>query len=517
MLAALFVCSLTACGGDPCGLELPYDGIDQDCDGSDLTDVDGDGVDGIQAGGADCDDGNAQINPGMVDVPYDGIDQDCSGADLIDADGDGYNYAGEPINGDDCDDDDEAINPAAQDTVGDGIDQNCDGVDGVDLDGDGFAGLPSGGDDCNDFIQEGGAGIYPGATEIWYDGVDQDCAGDCDFDKDGDGFLLQNYTPVDNGPCDDEPKYAKIAFTSDCDDEDDAATDNFLFATTPPTGDANVYGAAPVLAQLVRPETGATLVVTDDFGKTVPGVTRFEGNDLTFYPDASLEPFVTHDAAVTWSCGTVVWAFTVGAFGPPANVSDVDDTTYDMSLDSGFVRRPIGLGAAIEAAFDRHWLLWAKSASASSITLVQATAEATGKAQDECLVTAAWAPTSFTANPEVSTGAVDVTLPIITGPVPVYDATLDGLFSPAGDLFGKATLQGEIDTRDFIDALAPGGADDTLCVQEAKYGGACSACSDGTGTFCLELIIDDLAASAASITTVERSPGDIGGDATCDP
>jgi hypothetical protein len=40
-------------------------------------DVDGDGVQRP----LDCDDNNAAIKPGAVDVPGDGVDQDCSGAD----------------------------------------------------------------------------------------------------------------------------------------------------------------------------------------------------------------------------------------------------------------------------------------------------------------------------------------------------------------------------------------------------------------------------------------------------
>ena len=34
------------------------------------------------AGPADCNDANPNINPNALDIPYDGIDQDCSGADL---------------------------------------------------------------------------------------------------------------------------------------------------------------------------------------------------------------------------------------------------------------------------------------------------------------------------------------------------------------------------------------------------------------------------------------------------
>ena len=48
--------------------------------------------------GTDCDDGNSLIHPGAVEIPDDGIDQDCDGSDLTDFDGDGY------YNDVDCDD-----------------------------------------------------------------------------------------------------------------------------------------------------------------------------------------------------------------------------------------------------------------------------------------------------------------------------------------------------------------------------------------------------------------------------
>src|SRR6056300_1211894 len=49
------------------------------------VDADGDGyfaIDSCGAGLDDCNDANPNINPNALDVPYDGIDQDCSGADL---------------------------------------------------------------------------------------------------------------------------------------------------------------------------------------------------------------------------------------------------------------------------------------------------------------------------------------------------------------------------------------------------------------------------------------------------
>ena len=165
--------------------EVPADGIDQDCDGSDpevncddadpytedsyngyqcqysinYLDMDNDGATADRAiGGApDCDDTDPSISPYLSDTPGDGIDQDCNGMDSepICDDGDPYTYdyysggqcesipqdadldsdgssANTPYGGyPDCDDTDPNINPGAYDTPGDGIDQDCDGIDAM--------------------------------------------------------------------------------------------------------------------------------------------------------------------------------------------------------------------------------------------------------------------------------------------------------------------------------------------------------------------------------------------------
>ena len=107
--------------------EIAYDGVDQDCDGSDLDDVDGDGFVGQDGGGSDCDDNEATVHPGADEVAKDGIDQDCDGFDAYDGDGDGFDDVA--FGGEDCDDDDATAYPGAVDWLNDGVDSDCDGED----------------------------------------------------------------------------------------------------------------------------------------------------------------------------------------------------------------------------------------------------------------------------------------------------------------------------------------------------------------------------------------------------
>ena len=122
--------------------EIPGDGISQDCDNTEdcYVDADGDGygttsivvsldLDCTDAGeadnSADCDDTTSDISPEAVEIPYDGIDQDCDPSTLDDdLDGDGYG-----ISDGDCDDGNPDRNPGVTDIPDDGIDQDCDGED----------------------------------------------------------------------------------------------------------------------------------------------------------------------------------------------------------------------------------------------------------------------------------------------------------------------------------------------------------------------------------------------------
>ncbi len=171
-------------------------GIDDDCDGKidEGTNWGDDDNDGFSEAGGDCNDNNRTTNPGATELPN-GVDDDCDGTidegtTRYDDDADGYTeVAG------DCNDGDAGVNPGVREVCpgtdpncSDGIDNDCNGsVDGgtFDPDGDGYT---EGGGDC----LEGNPAIFPGAPEI-PNGKDDDCddlvdEGTNQYDDDGDGF-----------------------------------------------------------------------------------------------------------------------------------------------------------------------------------------------------------------------------------------------------------------------------------------------------------------------------------------
>ena len=227
----------------------------------------------------DCNDNALAVNPGATETPGDGIDMDCNGSEICykDADNDGYRPnasatvasadadcadAGEALGSEpigDCNDADPAINPGVKEVCGNGKNDDCDaatdeneqGLTGCtwfyrDVDGDGY--YPTGAPaqcwcvatgqyralvagDCAD----GDAAINPGATEVCNNGKNDDCDAATDEnernlagcrwyfrDVDGDGY----YPDGAASQCWCAPSgYFRALTDGDCDDGNAGVTD----------------------------------------------------------------------------------------------------------------------------------------------------------------------------------------------------------------------------------------------------------------------------------------------------
>jgi len=215
------------------GADEACNGVDDDCDdqvdegleGTWYADADGDGYGDAETGqvscdpdsgwvedGTDCDDDDADVNPG-ADETCNELDDDCDGEVdegleatwYQDVDGDGYGDAtteqvscdpgsGWVADGTDCDDSDDQVNPGASEI--------CNGID----------------DDCDDAVDDADPDIAD--ASVWYQDDDDDGYGQ------DDAVLDACEQPIGyaayGGDCDDaDPQYNPGATEDDCDDPND--------------------------------------------------------------------------------------------------------------------------------------------------------------------------------------------------------------------------------------------------------------------------------------------------------
>ena len=218
---------------NPGATEIRGNDIDEDCDGIALPalntyfqDADSDGYgnpnssteaesqpSGYVTDNTDCNDNNAEVNPGATEIGGNDIDENCDdilfNIYYLDGDGDGYGNpassteaasqpAGYETDNTDCNDNNGEVNPGATEIGGNDIDENCDGIIVniyyLDFDSDGYgnydsfteaASQPPGyvtdNSDCNDNNAE----VNPGATEIGGNNIDENC----------DGIIVNIYYP----------------------------------------------------------------------------------------------------------------------------------------------------------------------------------------------------------------------------------------------------------------------------------------------------------------------------------
>ncbi|MFM2226811.1 MAG: hypothetical protein RL664_154 [Bacteroidota bacterium] len=314
---------------------------------------------GYAANNTDCNDYNANINPGEIDI-CNTLDDDCDlGVDnalfYVDADSDGFGDdqsvgvlvclapVGHVANNDDCNDTVDSVYPGATE-VCNTVDDDCDAQidEGVqnsyyaDTDGDGFGAgtatlactVPNGFVTTNTDCNNTNASVYPGATEVC-NTIDDDCDSQIDegvqnsyyADTDGDGYGAGTVTLACTAPtgfvstntdCNNtngtvNPGATEVcnSIDDDCDTQIDEDVQNSYYADI----DVDGYGSGAATLACSAPigMVGNNTDCDDADAAVSPGATE-SCNSIDDDCDGGVDEFGTSPVAqVVTSCGSYTW------------------------------------------------------------------------------------------------------------------------------------------------------------------------------------------------------------------
>lgn len=307
--------------------------------------------------------------------------------------------------------------------------------------------------------------------------------------------------------------------SKDEDTDTDRCTTSVL-ASGPLDGETDVFYRAVVDASLARAEPDATITVRDASGADVPGELTRIGKRITFTADAPYTPGETYTSTLDWSCDPIESTFTIAAdVGEPVDGSLLVGRTYMMDLLQGRPVVPVGIGDVFEASPPAKLFLAVDAAEAGGLQFTAgAGLDGVSDVQDLCAPTSAFSGLAdYAENPYWTVTQDTIRLVVLTDVLDITSLKLSGAVAPGGAYLSGVSLDGILDTRDLTESLAPNSGDeDAVCnLFDASFGVECEACPDGSGAFCIQLVIDDLKLEEAPEDLVPRTEVEIAADPAC--
>ncbi len=351
--------------------------------------------------------------------------------------------------------------------------------------------------------------------------------GDADTDTDADADSDAD-TDADSDADTDADSDADTDADSDADADTDADTDTgvpscsvTLDSVWPADLTPDAYYRTSIEWAFTGYDATATGSLTTAAGDPVAGVQDWDANTLILEPDMPLEPAADYVATIDWCGGSLSTSFTTDDVGTPTPAVDLTGRTYELDISQGRFVEPPGVGPLLASIADLVLLVGVDTATATNLELIGARPDptVTFPAQDLCTESFDFPVADFDDNPYFEAGPQSASFSAQGITLALDDMELSGAFAPDGSRIVGGVLSAVVDTRPLVPLIGPPGSPpDTVCALVQTFGISCQTCpaSLGGGTFCLDVLVDDLEALEVPNTTlVERSAADIASDPTC--
>ncbi len=222
--------------------------------------------------------------------------------------------------------------------------------------------------------------------------------------------------------------------------------------------------------------------------------------------DQHLQPSTPYTATITWDGGTPTdLDFQTSAVGAPLNDPEMTLTGGDFRLDlaSATFTEPPGVGSLLaQYISDVHMVFHIDGLDdvAGTVEVYSGLLEEDGNdyVQDMCVPTTDF-PTGDWSNPYLEIGPADVEVDMEGYGMPLTGLTIGGSFTVDGLSIAGGTYDAQMDTRALDPLIDPDADPGATCDLMATLGISCEPCADGSGTFCLTISAQDVAADSVNV------------------
>jgi hypothetical protein len=236
-----------------------------------------------------------------------------------------------------------------------------------------------------------------------------------------------------------------------------------------------------------------------------------DGERIVWQPSAPLQPNTEYTVTLNYCGGSAPLSFTTSSLGSPIEDGvDLVGKSYAINLASARITKPAGIGDVLGGYLTQSIIVGVTDVSDTSIQMVGALAKegSNPPAQDFCDPSIPFPEADFTAAPFFSIGPEDTRIAVAGFDITIGQLVIEGTLASDASSFSGGVLSGTIDTRPLAPLLDDSGDPNAICELAANFGATCEACPDGSGTYCLTLVADQLVGEGISTPVVPMDGND---------